>query len=75
MLLDLNIPKVSGLEVLRRLRTGSNCRQTPVIIVSSSQADEDRRLAYEFGADAYFQKPTDLASYGGLKPLVRRLLG
>lgn len=74
VLLDLNIPKVGGLEVLRELRADSRCRRTPVIVVSSSRAYEDRSMAERLGADAYFQKPADLESYSELGEVVRRVL-
>ena len=75
VLLDLNIPKVSGFEVLRELRAGSRCQRTPVIVVSSSRADEDRSTAEQLGANAYFQKPADLDSYTELGQVVERVLG
>ena len=75
ILLDLNIPKVNGLEVLRQVRAGSNCQETPVVIVSSSRADEDRGTAERLGANAYFQKPADLQSYTQLGMIVERMLG
>lgn len=74
VLLDLNIPKVDGFQVLHELRAGSKCHQTPVIVVSSSRADEDRSTAEELGANAYFQKPADLESYTELKQVVERVL-
>jgi len=75
VLLDLNIPKVNGFEVLRELRAGSKCHRTPVIVVSSSRADEDRSTAQQLGANAYFQKPADLESYTELGQVVERVLG
>jgi CheY-like chemotaxis protein len=74
ILLDLNLPKVSGIQFLRELRTGSPCSRTPVIIVTSSTAAEDRIAAQTLGADAYFQKPTDLSAYLELGLLVKRVL-
>ena len=75
VLLDLNIPKVNGLEVLRQLRSGPWCRRTPVIVVSSSRADEDRSMAEQLGANAYFQKPAGLESYRELRQVVEHVLG
>ena len=75
VLLDLNIPKVSGLEVLRELRADSRYDGTPVIIVSSSRAEEDRSMAAQLGANGYFQKPVDLKSYKELAQVVIRALG
>jgi two-component system response regulator len=71
VLLDLNLPKVGGTEVLSRLRSGP-CKRTPVIIVTSSGATADRAVAQRLGADAYFEKPADLRSYKELANLVRR---
>ncbi len=75
VLLDLNIPKVDGLEVLRQLRASPRCQRTPVIVVSSSRADEDRSMAKQLGANAYFQKPADLETYRELGQVVERVLG
>jgi len=75
VLLDLNVPKISGLEVLRRLRDGSPCNRTPVIVVTSSSEATDRAEVQRLAADAYFQKPVDLAAYMELVPLIKRVLG
>ena len=75
VLLDLNIPKVDGFQVLHELRSGSKCHRTPVIVVSSSRADEDRSTAEQLGANAYFQKPGDLESYSELRQVVEDVLG
>ena len=74
VLLDLNLPKVAGLEVLKALRSASRCKQVPVIIVTSSMADGDRLAAQRLGAEAYFQKPVDLTAYMELAPLIRKVL-
>jgi DNA-binding response OmpR family regulator len=55
ILLDLNIPKVSGLEVLERYHS----RNIPIVILSASSRETDKRLAMELGASDYIQKPTD----------------
>ena len=74
VLLDLNIPKVGGFDVLRKIRSTLRCVQTPVIIVTSSNAQEDRITAEQLKADAYFRKPADLRAYMELGRLVRRIL-
>ncbi len=74
VLLDLNIPKINGLEVLRGLRDGSICQRIPVVVVSSSRAEEDRNRAKQLGADEYFLKPADLESYNELAEVVQRVL-
>jgi chemotaxis family two-component system response regulator Rcp1 len=60
VLLDLNLPKKSGMEILSYIRTSSSLRRIPVIIYSSSSAQKDVNLAYECGANAYVQKPRRL---------------
>jgi len=74
VLLDLNLPKVAGIEVLRALRSSPQCSGIPVIVVTSSSAYADRSAAQQLGAAGYFQKPTELAAYGELAELVKRAL-
>ncbi len=74
ILLDLNLPKVSGIEVLKHLRASSRCARTPVIIVSSSQSRADRDAVQKVGMEAYFRKPTDLVSYLELVHVIHRIL-
>lgn len=73
VLLDLNVPKVSGIEVLRQLRAG-RWSEIPVIIVTSSVSEGDRRAVQALGAEAYFQKPDDLAAYMELADVINRIL-
>jgi CheY-like chemotaxis protein len=75
MLLDLNVPRVSGIEVLRELRTASRCSRMPVIVVTSSSAETDRRATEQLRADAYFKKPADLKAYFELADIIKRLVG
>jgi len=74
LLLDLNVPKVDGIEVLRRLRDGSRCNRMPVVIVTSSTAEPDRAAARRLGVDAYFEKSNDLMAYMELAEVIRRIL-
>jgi CheY-like chemotaxis protein len=74
VLLDLNLPKVTGIEVLRALRSGSRCSGIPVIVMTSSSAETDRHAAQQLGADGYFQKPTELTAYMELAELIKRVL-
>ena len=74
-LLDLNLPKHGGHEILARIRQGRLSAKIPVVIVSSSDAPKDIARAKELGADAYFRKPTGYAAFLKLGEVMRRLLG
>jgi CheY-like chemotaxis protein len=63
ILLDLNLPRVGGCEILARLRQTPTYSQTPVIILTSSDSPRDRDRALSLGANSYFRKPTDLSSF------------
>jgi two-component system response regulator len=62
-LLDLNLPMVDGLEVLRRLRANASTRLLPVVILTSSNEEEDRISGYELGANSYVRKPVNFDSF------------
>ena len=63
VLLDLNLPKVSGLEVLRRIRaTEATCR-LPVIVLTTSREERDIISSYDLGANSYVRKPVDFAQF------------
>ena len=57
VLLDLKLPKLSGLEVLQRLREDPRTRLTPVVVLTSSSEDEDMLSSYRLGANSYVRKP------------------
>src|SRR5687767_4767420 len=57
LLIDLNMPRVSGMEVLQWLKTHPECSVLPTIVFSSSNMDSDIKRAYALGASAYFVKP------------------
>ncbi len=59
VLLDLRLPKVDGLEVLRAIKTSRKLRQIPVIILTSSGAEEDMAKSYEYHANSYLTKPVE----------------
>ena len=59
VLLDLRLPKVDGLEVLRRIRADERTSQLPVVILTSSNADRDMVDSYDYGVNAYIRKPVD----------------
>lgn len=57
--LDLHIPRVGGLEVLRRLRSHPRTRHAPVVVLSTTLAEADVESCYQLGANGYIQKPQD----------------
>ncbi len=59
VLLDLKLPKISGLEVLRRLRAAERTRFLPVVILTTSNEDQDRLQGYSLGANSYVRKPVE----------------
>jgi two-component system response regulator len=59
ILLDLNLPKVSGLEVLKAIRADERTRRLPVVILTSSNLERDRLGAYDHFANSYVVKPVD----------------
>jgi len=63
VLLDLKLPKVDGLEVLRRVRANPSTRLTPIVILTSSREDRDRLEGYSLGANSYIQKPVDFEQF------------
>jgi two-component system, response regulator len=63
ILLDLKLPKISGLEVLRALKQNEQTRTIPVVIVSSSREDPDIKTAYDLGANSYVVKPVDFDAF------------
>lgn len=63
VLLDLKLPKIDGLEVLRRIRADSRTNLLPVVILTSSTEDEDRLKGYALGANSYVRKPVDFDEF------------
>jgi two-component system response regulator len=63
VLLDLKLPKVDGLEVLRRVRADARTRLVPVVILTSSREQEDLIRSYSLGANAYVRKPVDFSLF------------
>jgi len=63
ILLDLNMPGMDGREVLRRVKADENLRRIPVVIITSSQAEEDILRAYDLQASCYVTKPVDLDQF------------
>lgn len=63
ILLDLKLPKVSGLEVLERIRKEPTTALIPVVILTSSKQDEDRAAGYRLGVNSYVRKPVDFNEF------------
>lgn len=73
-LLDLHLPKRDGEEVLRYLRASERCRQTPVVILTSSDSPIDRQTATRNAALHYFRKPSTLEQYMQLGDVVKNII-
>jgi two-component system, response regulator len=63
ILLDLNLPKIGGLEALRRIRETPEMKLLPVVILTSSDEEEDRLRGYEFGANSFVRKPVEFTKF------------
>jgi len=62
-LLDLKLPKVSGLDVLRRIRAEASTRRMPVVILTSSRQEQDMAASYDLGVNSYIRKPVDFEHF------------
>ena len=63
VLLDLKLPKVDGLEVLRRMRANPATRRLPVVVLTSSNEDADILSSYDLGANSFVRKPVDFSRF------------
>ena len=63
VLLDLNLPVIDGREVLKKIKEDSNLKRTPVVILTSSKAEEDIIKTYDLHANCYITKPIDLEQF------------
>jgi two-component system response regulator len=63
VLLDLKLPKIGGLQVLRELKGSAECRSIPVIILTSSGEQRDIAESYKLGVNSYIQKPVDIGEF------------
>jgi two-component system, chemotaxis family, response regulator Rcp1 len=75
VILDINLPKKQGDEVLKYMRQSRNCAKSLVIAISSSESARDRELMTNLGADGYFRKPSDYDDFMKLGEIVKALLG
>lgn len=63
VLLDLNLPRMNGLDVLRRIRSDERTKLLPVVVLTSSKQEEDIARSYAVGANAYVRKPVDFMEF------------
>jgi CheY-like chemotaxis protein len=74
VLLDLNLPRRSGDQILEHMRQSERCRDVPVVIVTSSDSSKDREQVSRLGATFYFRKSSRLDEFMKLGPLVSEIL-
>lgn len=63
VLLDINLPKVDGLEILKRIRTDERTRRLPVVILTTSKEEQDVAISYDLGVNSYIRKPVDFSQF------------
>jgi CheY-like chemotaxis protein len=66
IILDLRLPKVDGLEILKKIKDTHELKRLPVVILTSSQAEKDIAMAYDYHANSYVTKPLDFDKFVGL---------
>jgi DNA-binding response OmpR family regulator len=74
VVLDLNLPRKTGSEVLRRIRRSASCGTVPVAICSSSDADKDKEEAARLGANRYIRKPSNIEEFLHIGAVLKGLL-
>ena len=74
VILDLNMPKIDGREVLQRIRRSGICGSVPVIVFSSSDSDRDRQVSVSLGATMYLKKPSNLEDFLHIGKTLKRML-
>jgi CheY-like chemotaxis protein len=73
LVLDINLPRIDGFEVLRRIRASDKCKNIPVVIITSSDSPADRRQATKLGA-SYFRKPVSYEEFVKIGAFLRQFL-
>ena len=63
VLLDIKLPRMDGLEVLRRIKSNDNAKAIPVVMLTSSKEERDMKTAYQLGANSYIVKPVDFEQF------------
>ena len=63
ILLDLNLPVIDGLEVLRQIRSNEKTRRLPVVVLTSSREEQDLATSYDLGVNSYIRKPVDFTQF------------
>jgi chemotaxis family two-component system response regulator Rcp1 len=74
-LLDLNLPKKTGIDVLRHIRRSRRCSQAAILIITSSDSESDRAETAQLGANGYFRKPSSYDAFIRLGEVIREMLG
>jgi len=75
IILDLNLPRHDGIEILQKLRESARLHHVPVVVLTSSDSPRDRILANELGATRYLRKPSNLEEFLNLGAVFKDLLG
>ena len=74
IILDLNLPRHDGIEVLKRLRESTGFSHVPVVVLTSSDSPKDRQVATQLGAACYLRKPSSLDQFLSLGQILKDLL-
>jgi CheY-like chemotaxis protein len=74
LMLDLNLPRVDGIEILQNFRRHPQCARTPVIVVTSSDMPSERESAAAFGISRYFRKPASLDAFLELGAVIKEVV-